>query len=70
MPLPEPTLYPPFNTTRLSHIELGVKDLKVSEAFYVDTLGLCITDKDTDSIYLRGMEERGHHCLILKKSRI
>tara|TARA_B100001173_G_scaffold300326_1_gene299732 strand:+ start:31 stop:1011 length:981 start_codon:yes stop_codon:yes gene_type:complete len=68
MPLPKANLYPPFNTSRLSHIELGVKDLDASEAFYVDTLGLRITEKNSNYIYLRGMEERGHHCIILKKS--
>ena len=40
MPLPKNVLYPPFNVIRLSHIELSVKDLSASKAFYVDTLGV------------------------------
>tara|TARA_B100000029_G_scaffold457263_1_gene485866 strand:- start:2219 stop:3199 length:981 start_codon:yes stop_codon:yes gene_type:complete len=68
MPLPKINLLPHFNISRLSHIELSVKDLSASHAFYVDTFGLQVTDQDDNFIYLRGMEERGHHCVILKKS--
>ena len=68
MPVPAPVLYPPFNIVRLSHVEYGVTDLAASRAFYVDTLGLQVTHEDADSIYLRAMEERGHHCIALRKS--
>lgn len=68
MPVPSPNLYPPFNTVRLSHVCLNVSDLEKSKAFYVDTLGMQITDQDDTHIYLRGLEERGHHCIILHKS--
>ena len=68
MALPEPNLYPPFNIVRLSHVEFGVTDLARSRAFYVDTLGLQVTDETSDAIYLRAMEERGHHCIVLRKS--
>lgn len=68
MALPKPNLYPPFNIVRLSHIELAVTDLAKSRAFYVDVLGLQVTDETKDAIYLRAMEERGHHCIILKKA--
>ena len=40
-----------------------------SRAFYVDTLGLQVTDETPDAIYLRAMEERGHHCIVLQKAR-
>ena len=50
---------------RLSHVEYRVKDLAKSRAFYVDTLGLQVTYEDQDRIYLRAMEERGHHCIVL-----
>ena len=68
---PAPTLYPPFNIVRLSHVELAgrtVADLAKSRAFYADTLGLQVTDETADTIYLRAMEERGHHCLVLRKA--
>ena len=68
MPIPRPNLNPPFNIVRLSHVEFGVTDLAKSRAFYVDTLGLQVTDETSDSIYLRAMEERGHHCIVLKTS--
>ena len=67
MPLPAPTLYPPFNVIRLSHATLGCSSLSASKAFYVDTLGLQITDEDSDTVYLRAMEERGHHSVVLIK---
>ncbi|MFV0386799.1 VOC family protein, partial [Paracoccus sp. (in: a-proteobacteria)] len=59
MPIPAPNLYPPFNIIRLSHVVFGVKDLAASRAFYVDTLGLQVTDEDDEHIFLRAMEERG-----------
>ncbi|EAQ14895.1 catechol 2,3-dioxygenase [Maritimibacter alkaliphilus HTCC2654] len=68
MPIPAPNLYPPFNIIRLSHVDFGVRDLAASKAFYVDTLGLQITDEDDSTVYLRAMEERGHHCMVLHKS--
>ena len=68
MPIPAPNLYPAFNIIRLSHIELQVTDLPWSRAYYVDTLGLQVTHEDATSIYLRAMEERGHHCVILRKA--
>ena len=68
MPAPTPNLYPPFNTIRLSHICLNVSDLEASRRFYVDTLGLQVSDESDSHIYLRAMEERGHHSVILQKS--
>lgn len=65
MSIPTPNLYPPFNIVRLSHVEYAVTDLAKSRAFYVDTLGLQVTDEDDTRIYLRAMEERGHHCIEL-----
>ncbi|HBR63686.1 MAG TPA: 3,4-dihydroxyphenylacetate 2,3-dioxygenase [Rhodobacteraceae bacterium] len=70
MPIPTPTLYPPFNIIRLSHIELGVSDLAASKAFYVDMLGMQITEETSDALYLRAMEERGHHSVILQKGDV
>jgi catechol 2,3-dioxygenase len=67
MPVPSFNLYPDFNVVRLSHVELVVTNLAASKAFWADTLGLQITGEDEDKIYLRAMEERGHHCIILTK---
>ncbi|MFM2367291.1 MAG: hypothetical protein RIR95_1899, partial [Pseudomonadota bacterium] len=68
MPIPAANLYPAFNIVRLSHVELRVTDLAWSRRYYVDILGLQVTYEDADAIYLRAMEERGHHCMILRKA--
>lgn len=67
MPVPKSNFYPDFNVVRLSHVELVVTDLAKSRAFWADTLGLQVTGEDASQIYLRAMEERGHHCIILSK---
>ena len=67
MSVPKPNLTPPFNIVRLSHVELVVRDLAASRAFYADTLGLQVSYEDDRHIYMRGMEERGHHCVALVK---
>ena len=68
MPLPAPVLYPPFNTVRLSHTVFDVTDLKASKAFWSGTLGLTVSAETEDHVYLRAMEERGHHCIVLRKA--
>ncbi|MFA9230322.1 MAG: 3,4-dihydroxyphenylacetate 2,3-dioxygenase [Microgenomates group bacterium] len=68
MPIPAANLYPAFNIVRLSHVELRVTDLAWSRRYYVDILGLQVTYEDSEAIYLRAMEERGHHCMILRKA--
>ncbi|QBF29916.1 3,4-dihydroxyphenylacetate 2,3-dioxygenase [Thalassococcus sp. S3] len=68
MPVPAPNLYPPFNIVRLSHVDYRVTDLAASRAFYVDTLGLQVTNETDTSLYLRAMEERGHHCISLTQA--
>lgn len=67
MPVPAPNLYPDFNIVRVSHAELIVTDLAASRAFYADTLGLQVSFEDSEIICLRAMEERGHHCLVLRR---
>lgn len=68
MPLPKVVFNPPFNIVRCSHITLGVADLRRSKAFYADTLGLHVEDETAEAVYLRGVEERQHHSLVLRKS--
>ncbi len=70
MPIPAPNLHPPFNIVRLSHVELRVTDLAWSHAFYVDTLGLQVSHEDQSTIYLRALEERGHHSMILRRADV
>src|SRR5215510_12031302 len=68
MPLRDPVFNPPFNIVRASHAELGVADVARSRAFYVDCLGYIVSDEEKDSLYLRGVEERNHHSLVIRKS--
>jgi catechol 2,3-dioxygenase len=68
MPLPKHVFDPPFNVVRSSHVVLAVTDLARSRVFYEGTLGLCVEDSDKDAVYLRAVEERQHHSLVLKKT--
>lgn len=68
MTIPETNFDPPFNITRASHIVLTVRELALSRAFYVDVIGLVVSDEDSDTVYLRGVEERCHHSLVLRKT--
>ena len=68
MPLPQHVFDPPFNVIRTSHVVLGVTDIERSLAFYEETLGLCVEDRTSDAVYLRAVEERQHHSLVLKKT--
>jgi catechol 2,3-dioxygenase len=51
---------------RAAHGEFRVSDLDRSRAFYVDTLGFHETERTADALYLRGLEERDHHSLVLR----
>jgi catechol 2,3-dioxygenase len=53
---------------RASHVEFGVRDLAKSRAFYVDCLGYLVTAEDRHALYLRGVEERNHHSIVLNRS--
>jgi catechol 2,3-dioxygenase len=59
---------PDFDIIRTSHVEFFVTDLEKSREFYVDTLGFIETESDQSHLYLRGLEDRFHHCIVLSKS--
>jgi catechol 2,3-dioxygenase len=58
---------PPFDIMRAAYAELIVSDLDASECFYVDVLGLVVSARTDDTLYLRGWEERVHHSLVLRR---
>ena len=66
--VPETTSSPPFRVTRASHLVYTVRDLSRSRDFYTEVLGLVVTDEDQGALYLRGVEERSHHSLVLKRT--
>jgi 3,4-dihydroxyphenylacetate 2,3-dioxygenase len=57
---------PPFDILRAAYAELLVTDLDASHHFYVDQLGLAVSARTDDALYLRGWEERLHHSLVLR----
>ena len=69
MSVPKTNPNVPFNVTRASHAVLTVKDLGRSRAFYVDAIGLVVSDETKDALYLRGVEERNHHSIVLRRAR-
>ncbi len=68
MAIPQTNFNPPFNITRASHLVLTAQDLPASRDFYTEVIGLIVSDEDANTIWLRGVEERGHHSLTLKKT--
>lgn len=64
MPL-SPAGEPPFNIVRCAYVTLGVTDLARSRDFYTASLGLIETESTGDAVYLRGLEERAHHSVVL-----
>ncbi|WP_070121339.1 3,4-dihydroxyphenylacetate 2,3-dioxygenase [Bacillus marinisedimentorum] len=57
----------PFDIVRLHHAEVTVTDLERAKEFYVDGLGLIVTESDDRHLYLRALEDANHHCLVLTK---
>ena len=68
MSLPQTNFKPPFNITRASHLVLTAQDLAASKAFYTEVVGLALAHEDANTLWLRGVEERQHHSLTLKKT--
>ncbi len=57
----------PFNILRCSHTHYIVKDLEESRKFYVDIMGFIETEQVGRTLYLRGLEEKNHHCYVLEE---
>jgi 3,4-dihydroxyphenylacetate 2,3-dioxygenase len=53
---------------KAGHIEILVTSLEEARGFYVDTLGFVVTETDPGHLYLRGLEDRQHHCLTLTRA--
>jgi catechol 2,3-dioxygenase len=49
-------------------VVLAVTDLARAKRFWSDTIGLQITGETDSRVYLRAMEERGHHCIVLERA--
>ena len=68
-PVPTPTSPAP-DILRCAYMELVVTDLARSREFYVDVLGLTVTEEDESTVYLRSLEEFIHHNLVLRQGPI
>jgi catechol 2,3-dioxygenase len=60
--------HPEFDILRSAHVELLVTDLGAAAHFYADLLGMVLTERTEDAIYLRGWEERLHHSIVLRRA--
>ncbi|NMR32562.1 VOC family protein, partial [Crystallibacter degradans] len=61
---------PAPDIVRCAYMDLVVTDLAKSREFYVDVLGLHVTEEDENTIYLRSFEEFIHHNLVLRKGPV
>src|SRR5690606_13540523 len=68
-PVPTPKAPAP-DILRCAYMDLVVTDLAASREFYVDILGLIVTEENENEIYLRTMEEFIHHNLVLRKGPV
>ena len=60
----------PPDIVRCAYLDLVVTDLARAREFYVDVLGLVVTEEDDEAIYLRTLEEFIHHNLVLRKGPV
>src|SRR5436190_877811 len=67
MPIRPPNFEPPFNVVRIAYVDCHVVDPAASKTFWVDALGFVLTEETGDALYLRGLEERNHHSVVLRK---
>lgn len=66
MGYPKPVYYPAFNVTRAGHMVLTSRDLARAKDFYTRVIGLVVTEESPSTLYLRGLEEVGHHSLVIE----
>lgn len=57
-----------IDVIRAAHAEFLVTDLDRSRSWYVDLLGFTVTQEEPGVLYLRGVEERCHHSLVLREA--
>jgi catechol 2,3-dioxygenase len=63
-----PPAQTPFDILRAAFVELQVTDLAAAEHFYAELLGMIVSARTDDAVFLRGWEERQHHSLILRQA--
>jgi catechol 2,3-dioxygenase len=53
---------------RLGRLELRVLDLEESVKYYTDVIGLDVTGRDENRVYLKAWDEYDHHSIVLQKA--
>ena len=51
---------------RLAHVDVTVTDLDLATAYYTEVMGMAVSGRDADSVYLRCWDETDHHSLRLR----
>jgi catechol 2,3-dioxygenase len=51
---------------RLSHVDITVPDLELAAAYYTQVMGLDVTERTEDRLFLKCWDERDHHCLAIR----
>lgn len=53
----------------LSHVEVGVDDLELCAAYYVEVMGMVEVAREPERVYLKCWDEQDHHSVILKHAQ-
>ncbi len=64
--MPKPGV--PAGILRLAHVDIQVTDLDLATAYYTGVMGMIVSARDADSVYLRCWDEDDHHSLRLRYS--
>ncbi len=51
---------------RLSHVDIHCPDLELAAAYYTQVMGLEISERTEDRLFLKCWDERDHHCLAIR----
>lgn len=51
---------------RLSHVDITVTDLDLATAYYTQVMGMHVSARDAESVYLKCWDEEDHHSLRLR----
>jgi catechol 2,3-dioxygenase len=58
---------PEMKLAHAGHAELRVKNFEASRRFFTETMGLFVTDEDSECVYLRAWQDWEHHTLMLRR---
>ncbi|WP_106475500.1 catechol 2,3-dioxygenase [Phytohalomonas tamaricis] len=68
VPSAQEGIEPCYDLAHLAHVEMLTPKLEESLRFFVDVMGMIVSDQQGDSVYLRGWDDYEHHTLKLTGS--